>query len=247
MRKPIIPQRIENDYSRALRKVAGIVGTIIEHHTIIEKNGEGKITKVILAAGLEAVLRHYSSSINPWAKSIATKMLTDVNNANSRYFLSLAGQMSDKLKSDSINTEIGKLAQSLHADQVTLISSLPLEAGKRAQSIAWESASSGKRYEEAAAEIARSGEVTKSRANTIARTEIHKAYATLTQARAKAVNANKYFWRTAGDELVRESHMEMDGIICNFDNPPTLSDGDSYNAGEGINCRCYAEPIIGDN
>ena len=128
-RKPIVPQRIENDYSRKLRKVAGIVGTIIDHHTIIEKGNDGAITRVALAVGLNEVLRHYSASIIPWAKSIASIMLKDVDKANSKYFLSLASQMSDKLKSDQVNSAIGRVAQSLHDDQVTLITSLPLEAG----------------------------------------------------------------------------------------------------------------------
>lgn len=241
-RKPIVPQRIENDYSRKLRKVAGIVGTIIDHHTIIEKGNDGAITRVALAVGLNEVLRHYSASITPWAKSIASIMLKDVDKANAKYFLSLASQMSDKLKSD----QIGRVAKSLHDDQVTLITSLPLEAGQRAQQLARDAMSGGKRMDVVAEEIARSGEVTKSRANLIARTEIHKAYATFTQSRAQYVGANQYVWRTAGDEIVRESHAEMEGVVCSFEDPPTLSDGDTGNAGEFPNCRCYAEPIIGD-
>jgi SPP1 gp7 family putative phage head morphogenesis protein len=139
---------------------------------------------------------------------------------------------------------IGNAARKLQEDQVTLIKSLPLEAGRRAQKLAQEAATGGRRASEVAEELARSEGVTISRANTIARTEIHKAYATFTQARAEAVGANQYIWRTAGDEIVRDSHAEMEGVVCDFDNPPTLSDGETGNAGEFVNCRCFSEPII---
>lgn len=244
VRKPIVPQRIENDYSRKLRKVAKIVGTLIAHHTIISKDEKGEIVKVILAEGLEVALRHYAKSIEPWANSIAAMMLGDVNRINEKNFLAIASAFSNKLKSESANTTVGNIARKLQEDQVTLIKSLPLEAGQRAQKLAREAATGGKRASEVAEELARSEDVTISRANTIARTEIHKAYATLTQARAQMVGANQYVWRTAGDEIVRESHAAMEGVVCDFDNPPTLSDGDTGNAGEFVNCRCYAEPII---
>jgi SPP1 gp7 family putative phage head morphogenesis protein len=244
VRKPIVPQRIENDYSRKLRKVAKIVGTLITHHTIINKGATGEIEKVILAEGLEVALRHYTNSIEPWANSIAAMMLGDVNKINEKNFLVIASQFSDKLKDTHTNSVIGSIAQKLQEDQVILIKSLPLEAGQRAQKLAQEAATGGRRASEVAEELARSEGVTISRANTIARTEIHKAYATLTQARAQIVGANQYIWRTAGDEIVRDSHVEMEGVVCDFDNPPTLSDGDTGNAGEFVNCRCYAEVII---
>lgn len=245
MRRPIVPQRIENEYSRKLRKVAGIVGTIIEHHTIIEKGEDGLITRVLLSVGLNEALRNYSGSITPWAKTVASLMLKDVDRANAKYFLSVASQMSDKLKDDQLNSAIGMVARKLHEDQVTLITSLPIEAGQRAQTLAQEAAVGGRRASEVADMIMASGDVTKARANTIARTEIHKSYATFTQSRATYVGANQYIWRTAGDEIVRESHAEMDGVVCDFNNPPEI-DGESYNAGQTYNCRCFAEPIIGD-
>jgi len=87
--------------------------------------------------------------------------------------------------------------------------------------------------------------VTTSRAMTIARTETAKAASIVTEVRAKEVGATHYIWRTAGDSDVRESHAEMEGEVCEYDNPPIV-DGEPLNPGMIYNCRCYAEPIIPD-
>lgn len=102
----------------------------------------------------------------------------------------------------------------------------------------------GKRASEVAAELARTEEVTASRATLIARTEIAKANATLTTARAQFVGATHYIWRTAEDADVRDSHAAMEGKIFRFDDPPYVEGEGNHGPGEIYNCRCYAEPII---
>lgn len=245
-RKPIIPQRIENDYSLKLRRVARIVGTLITQHTVLEKDDNGMITRVLLAEGLNTILSHYATSITPWAKSIATMMITQVNKSNEQNFLSMASHLSAKLKEEHAQSAIGAVARKIHEDQVKLITSLPLEAGQRAQKLAQEAMTGGRRASEVADMIMASGDVTVSRANTIARTEIHKSYAAFTQSRAQYVGSRSYQWATAGDEIVRESHAEMDGQIVNWDEEPTLSDGDTGHAGTFVNCRCFSIPIFNE-
>ena len=246
MRKPIVPQRIENEYGRKLRKVAQVVGMIIEHHTTITKNSAGEFEKVLIEAGIDKALRDYSITLTPWAKSIAETMLSSVNNSNKKYLINLSDTLAKQIKKDQSETAIGAVAKRITDEQVHLIKSLPIEAGERVQELARKSMSEGWRASHLAEMIQKSGEVTKSRANTIARTEIHKAWSAFTQSRAQYVGANQYIWRTAGDEIVRDSHAQMEGVVCDFNNPPTLSDGDTGNAGEFPNCRCYSEPIIGE-
>ena len=246
MRKPIVPKRIEVTYRAQLRRVAHVVGLMIAQHTHIEKDDKGNIARVILSVGLQEMVRNYSKSIAPWAQKIAQEMVDHVSSSNKKFLLDTAPQMAKQLKSDYDKSAIGLVAKSITADQVTLIKSIPLEAGQRAQEYARQAVVGSMRASEVADKIMASGDVAKSRADTIARTEIHKAWSSLTQSRAQYVGANQYIWRTAGDEIVRDSHAEMDGQVCDFNSPPTLSDGDSYNAGEGVNCRCYAEPIISD-
>lgn len=239
------PIALEAEYARKLRKIASVVGDLINHHTIVEKDKvTGEITKVILHHGLEVLLKRYSESISPFAQRLAEDMINRVDKNNAKWWYANAKQFSKQLQSERYQSMNGLIATKLQHEQVTLITSLPIQAGKRAQDLAIKAHTEGRRASDIVDEIRRSGEVTTSRANTIARTEIAKANATFTKARATYVGANKYIWHTMEDENVRESHAEMDGQICDYDNPPTLSDGDSGNAGELINCRCYSEPVL---
>jgi len=46
-----------------------------------------------------------------------------------------------------------------------------------------------------------------------------------------------YIWRTRGDPQVRPSHIENNGKVFAWDNPP-----ETGHPGEDYNCRCTAEP-----
>lgn len=88
-------------------------------------------------------------------------------------------------------------------------------------------------------------------AKLIARTEVSKTMSALTQARAKNLNINWYVWRTEQDgDRVRPSHRTMEGVLVNFDYPPSperltgLPSVGNYHAGNIWNCRCYEEPLL---
>lgn len=94
-------------------------------------------------------------------------------------------------------------------------------------------------------------DLTEVEAQRIARTEVSKASSQLTQIRSKAVGINWYVWRTSKDRRVRHSHDIMEGVLVNFNNPPSPEklagekyDYGVYNAGEIFNCRCYPEPVV---
>jgi uncharacterized protein with gpF-like domain len=42
---------------------------------------------------------------------------------------------------------------------------------------------------------------------------------------------------------VRESHADMEGQMCDWDDPPEV-DGEKVHPGEAINCRCVAIPVV---
>ena len=64
------------------------------------------------------------------------------------------------------------------------------------------------------------------------------------KAQAQEVGIKQYIWRTVKDEDVRESHADMEGKICDFDNPPEVEPGQFYHPGGIYNCRCYQEPLL---
>jgi hypothetical protein len=53
--------------------------------------------------------------------------------------------------------------------------------------------------------------------------------------------ALRYIWRTEQDARVRPSHAANNGKIFSMDNPPSTG-----NPGEDYNCRCWAEPMDGE-
>lgn len=221
-----------------LRKVARIVGGIVASHLDGEKIRDKK--------ALGEALTRYSEALGPWAEVVVGKILDNVSNNNRRAWEGLSKAIGRELKATMAESAVGAVARQLQREQVDLIKSLPLEAGLRAQKIAQEAMMGSKRADVAAEELARTTEVTESRATLIARTEIAKANATLTSARAQYVGATHYIWRTAEDADVRESHAEMDGKIFRFDDPPYVEGEGNHGPGEIYNCRCFAEPIIGE-
>lgn len=223
------PKAYERDYYRQLRKIARAVGQIIELYQDGAK----------LRPGLQEALTRYAEQLQPWAQAVAAIMVGKVDQANARAWKAQSKEIARGLK---VAPEM-PVVKALQAEQVALITSLPIKAGERAQELALQAAIGGKRADEVAAEIGRSGEVTESRAMLIARTEVAKANSMITEARAASVGSTHYIWRTAEDDDVRESHAEMEGEIVAWDSPPTL-DGMTGHAGNYPNCRCYAEPII---
>lgn len=67
---------------------------------------------------------------------------------------------------------------------------------------------------------------------------------------SEEIGIHWYVWRTSQDARVRPSHANLDGVLCNWGDPPApeeLIGGESdgrYNAGEGVGCRCLPEPVV---
>ncbi|WP_212815578.1 phage minor head protein [Erwinia rhapontici] len=191
-------------------------------------------------------LEQYSDIIDGWAHRVANDFALEVARQNDKQWRQHSQYISAELRHIVQNTPVGQVMQSIVAEQVKYIKSLPLEAAERIYDIqnkAIEAVVSGGRAEPFAKEIAASGDVAASRARLIARTEIGRASTALTQARSLSIGSIGYIWRTAEDGDVRESHARMEGVFVRWDNPPTL-DGMTGHAGALPNCRCYCEVVF---
>lgn len=228
----------ERRYGIALRQVARIVGAMVKAHI------DGPTIRN--QASLMQQLKLYAEALIPWAERTAGDFIASIDRQNKKAWAAQSQRVSALLKREIATSGTGLLAKQLQAEQVALIKSLPIEAGERAQRLALEAAMGGKRADEVAAELLRTEQVTASRATLIARTEIAKANASITQARAQYIGATHYIWQTADDGDVRDSHAEMDGQVIEYSNPPTLSDGMTGHAGTFPNCRCWQSPIVPD-
>lgn len=236
MAKWSAPRGTEQRYAAQLRKVAAQCQKIVDRFMV-----RGEVRDV---QGMVTALSRYAATLTPWAKDLAARVIDEVQQGNMRAWTERSQAISKTLRGSVAQSAVGKAAQQLHTEQVTLITSLPLDAAMRAQKYAQEAMAGGARASYAAKLIAKTGEVTASRAMLIARTETAKANATLTQARAEAVGITHYIWRTMQDGDVRDSHAHMEGKVCRFDDPPDVDEGGAYNPGNIYNCRCFAEPLI---
>lgn len=228
----------ETQFARSLRKVAKVSGHIVEAHV------DGH--KLIQSKEMMEALTNYSKILDPWAKRQAAKMLEQVSRANKKAYAKKSEEMATLLQMNLVENGVGQIAFALMNEQVGLIKSLPIRAGERAQKLALEAAINGTRADEIAEELARSGKVSESDAMRIARTEVARANASITEARASSVGASGYVWRTTMDGAERESHAKMNGKFVEYAKIPTLTDGTTGHAGTFPNCRCYQDPVFDD-
>lgn len=234
-------RKTEAMYSRHLRALAKEVGRLIRGFDLAKRPGD--------AAKLEKVLRQYADTIDPWARSVAEKVLQDVARRDYRMWQKISKEIGRGLKEEVAKAPTGNAMQKLMADQVELIKSIPLQSAERVHELAIKSVTEGLRSESLMKEILRTENIAESRARLIARTEIARAQATLTQARAEFAGSTHYVWVTSHDSDVRSGHKEMDGKVCEWANPPEVDEGGRimrHHPGEIWNCRCYARPILPD-
>jgi SPP1 gp7 family putative phage head morphogenesis protein len=140
----------------------------------------------------------------------------------------------------------GPLLQSMQKAteaNVALIKSIPEQYFGRVYSTVTEGWVSGLRWESLVEQIQRDGDITENRAKLIARDQTSKMNASFNQERQQQVGIERYEWSTSQDERVRDSHADMDGKIVDWASPPMV-DGEAVHAGEAINCRCTAIPVV---
>jgi SPP1 gp7 family putative phage head morphogenesis protein len=243
--------RTERDFYRALKRVAEHSGHIVQLH--IEPKA-----RLRDAQGMQRALEAYSQKLEPWAIKQSTKMLEQVQKKNKRAYASQSKLIGRLLDEHVAQSEVGDLAVKLLTEQVGLIKSIPLEAGLRAQRIAYEAVLAGNRaapdegtIAELEKQLGLSREVAVSRAQLISITETARANASINQARAMVVGSGQYRWHNSGDEAVRPSHRmyrgkRLQGMIFSWDDPPRLDDGMVGHPGTFPRCRCFAEPIFED-
>lgn len=243
-------QAAERAFYRQLKKVAQASGHVVERHA--------KGAELVNEKEMMEELRVYSEKLGPWAIRQAAKMLETVQKSNKRAYQQKSKVLGTALNLGIAEQDVGEAALSLLNEQVALIKSIPLEAGLRAQKIAFEAVLKGQRVlpdtdtiKELEEQMGFSTQAAISRATLIARTETARANAYINQSRAQSVGSHQYRWHNSGDAAVRDSHKnykgrKLQGMIFSWDKPPTLSDGMTGHPGTFPNCRCFAEPVFID-
>jgi SPP1 gp7 family putative phage head morphogenesis protein len=229
-------RKAELEYARKLRSIAKQVGNIVSG---LAPNGVVKNREQLIKA-----LNAYAAMIEPWARSVAQRMVDDIARRDLTMWSDMGADIGRNLRDEIENGDTGEILRASLEAQVHLITSLPREAAQRVHKLTLEGLMDSTRASEISKEIMKSGEVTKSRANLIARTEVARTASELTASRSTKIGITHYVWRTSGDSDVRESHKHMNGKVIEFKVPPEVEPGKYYHAGQFPNCRCYMEVII---
>lgn len=77
--------------------------------------------------------------------------------------------------------------------------------------------------------------------------QTRKVYNGMVNAKCKQAGFEYYIWRhTSGSKYPRKDHIDMDGKIYRFDDPPIVvkETGEKGIPGTAINCRCRMQPIL---
>lgn len=231
---------VERWYVTQLRKVARQIDELVRGQ-VKDDEPPSVYTPSIIES-----LNAYAPALIGWGRSVADRMIRDVDRIDRRSWYARGEEISRLLQAEVQGAPTGATYRQLQADQVSLITSLPTKAAERVNKMAIEGVINGQRYDAIAKSLRETGEVTASRAELIARTETARAQANLSQARAEFVGATTYIWRTVGDSDVRHDHKILNGKTFRYDDPPVadLASGTRANPGCIWNCRCWAEPII---
>lgn len=236
-------RKAERHYSMKLRSIADQIDHIVRAFGADDLSAIHQISDT---------LRKYSEFIKPWAEAVGRSMVADVARRDEQVWTEITRHMGEALRNEIRRAPTGLAAAAKIAEQVDLITSLPVEAAERVQGIALKSLYTGARSSDMIADIMKTGDVSRSRAKMIARTEVGRASSALTEARATYIGSEGYIWRTAKDSDVRNkdgnpvgSHRLLEGKFIAWNQPPVAStDGSRAHAGAIYNCRCWMEVVL---
>jgi len=197
-----------------------------------------------------------SEPFTAWAQNLAHTFVTHTLEENAktwRQAATMSGQGSTihKALEREMSGPVGKRVDELIAENAKYIRSVPEKVGadlvKHVQSQTFQGRRAAYKSEEFKSLV---GDMSQNHARLISRTEGAKTMSALTQARAEYTGHDWYIWHTSEDGRVRDSHKNMDGVLCRFSDPPLPEmlvgekDVGRYGPGDIYNCRCYAAPVI---
>jgi uncharacterized protein with gpF-like domain len=248
-------RRSEAQYRRQLRGVADQVGMLVK----------GFAPDGVLSASagkqLADALRRYAITIEPWARNVTEKMHLTVERHDGDAWIETARSLGRELRRELRETDTGAIVRQLTDRQVSLITSLPLEAAQRVYELAQRQVLGGSRGEDLRKMILASGHVTRSRADLIAYDAVATTQSSITEARAVQLGSPGYIWRSMRDQDVRPavgikhfaelntlakgSHRKLNGTFHRWDDPPIAGTrGERAHPGRIYRCRCYPDPVL---
>lgn len=247
MPKQLQPKPIALEYYKAIRRYLDAARALVEREVFplipstLAEGGTFDAARMDagkkINAAVDRVSKQFFDGLRPEDIERIARKFADRTSDFQRG--QLAKQARSALGVDVFIPEPGLAARAaaFTSENVALIKSVPNKYLDDVEKTILRAVRQGTRAETLAKTLQRKFKLAENQAKLIARDQVGKYYAELNRARQQALGVDRYVWRTAGDDRVRDEHAALNGKTFAWSRPP--SEG---HPGEAINCRCQAEP-----
>lgn len=143
------------------------------------------------------------------------------------------------------DADIGRHLHRFIHDNVGLITSISSDQHDAVEQTVMDAVHGGTHHEALQHALHRRFGISTRHARLIARDQTTKLYSRVNRTRQQHLGIHRYIWTSMNDERVRDSHDDMDGVVCRHDDPPIV-DGVAAHPGDPVCCRCFADPLFSD-
>lgn len=183
------------------------------------------------------------------AKALAESMVREtertVTAATHSSLQKLSGGLS--LRTSIVTPDMQDTYKAIVAENVGLIKSIPETYLQQVNGSVMRSIANGNGLQDLIPALEKYEGMTHRRAHNIALDQTRKTYNNIARDKMQALGVEKYRWNhSGGSNQPREDHIEMDGNVYRFDDPPVIDErtGERGIPGQAPNCRCTMTPIF---
>lgn len=210
-------------------------------------------TDASIGSGSRILMNQLSAKFNALfarkAKGLATRMVKQIDKAATAGTHSslqkLSGGMS--LRTSIVTPDMVDTFKAIVSENVGLIKSIAQTYLTQVQQAVARSIASGNGLQDLVPALEKYEGMTHRRAHNIALDQTRKAYNNVARDKMQALGVESYMWNhSGGSNQPREDHIEMDGNVYRFDDPPVIDErtGERGIPGQAPNCRCTMTPIF---
>lgn len=183
------------------------------------------------------------------AKGLAETMLAQTERAATAGVYSslkaLSGGLS--LKASIVTPDMVDTFKAIISENVGLIKSISTDYLNQVQGSVMRSIANGNGLADLVPALEKYDGMTHRRAHNIALDQTRKAYNNVARDKMQALGVAEYEWiHSGGSNQPRQDHIEMDGNVYRFDDPPVIDEatGERGIPGQAPNCRCTMRPVF---
>lgn len=199
---------------------------------------------------LNSLSRIWQARFNSAASKLTSRMLSQVDRQSKANLGKSLKQLSGGLgiKTPAMPEAMREVISASIAENVDLIKSISIQYHQRISSTVLSAIQTGGLGQKQIFDQVRHiGGMTDRRAKLIARDQVSKVTTQYNAERIKSVGVKRFQWVHSGGGVdQRKRHLELNGQIFEYDNPPIIDErtGERGLPGQLINCRCIAVPVL---